>query len=235
MNKKMVIALALFLTAAFCFAQRRGGGSTDAWKNNWLYLGARLGGGPNFYKPASDLKDAGIDEIDGSFGFNGAAQIAVQLADVFALQTEFMVTHDEGTAKDSGYKVEASYDTLLIPLLAKLTFRPNNLSFAGFAGIYFTVPLGDMEYKASGYGYSESEDLEYKAPAGFMIGASFGVNLGPGVLFGDIRYAGDFEETTIDFSGTDLDFFTRGKLPITIGYEIGLVSKGGGSGGGRRR
>ncbi|GHV94413.1 hypothetical protein AGMMS50293_07330 [Spirochaetia bacterium] len=238
MKKAILVGVLVCMIPVFGFSQsRRGGGySDDAWKNNWLYLGARIGGSPNFYKPAEEFKDLGVDSLEGSFGFNLAAQIAVQFVDLFAVQAELMYTHDKGSYKEGGYELNASYDSLLIPILAKLTFRPNNFLIAPFAGIYFTIPLGEIEVKESLSGYgSDSEKYEFETSAGFMIGASFGIKVGPGVLFADLRYAGDFTDTKIKDGGQSIEYFTRSKLPITIGYEIGLMSKGGSSGGGGRR
>jgi hypothetical protein len=236
MRKLFIVGL-LFLSGALCFSQNMGG---DDWKNNWLFLGLRLGGSPNFYEPTSADKDAGVDSLDGSFGFNLAAQASVQLVELFAIQMELMYTHDEVSYSESGFKLAFESDSLLIPVLAKLTYRPNNFFIAALGGIYFSVPLGDIKVTESYGGYSASVDLDYKPPMGFMIGINAGMRLGPGVLFADLRYAGDFEETKADTGSVggsnDMKVYTRGKLPITIGYEIGLISKGGASSGsGRRR
>jgi hypothetical protein len=77
-----------------------------------------------------------------------------------------------------------------------------------------------------------------------MVGASFGIQAGPGVIFAGIRYAVDFRDTCARITSVDgfsvsgftaEDYFTRGKLPLTIGYETGLMSKGDSFSGGRRR
>ena len=247
---------------------REGSVTDDDWKHHILYFGVRLGGAPNFYKTSDDFNDfhsklkgihysfadANFDWEDtyNSFGFNGAAQIALQLTDIFAIQTEFMFTQDEGEINciiERGMsKIEEkfiySYNSLLIPLLAKLTFRPQNISIAGFGGVYFSIPLGTMnfDYDREVYGlmdgnYTLSKEMDIETAIGFMVGGSVGLKAGPGVVFVDIRFASDFKETRFkdkekikayggNYANTDIitleSIFTRSKLPITIGYEIGL-------------
>jgi hypothetical protein len=232
--KKLLLAVLLFVSAAFCFAQ-----------SNWLSLGGRLGSSVHFYKPGSDMYE-GYD-VDAHFSFDGAAQAAVNISDIFAVQTELLFTKDTVSVTDSysGYvgKMSAESTSLLIPILARASFRPGNFVLSGIAGIYFTVPLGDMKIKYSieegGYTESESITADFeKAPLGFMIGANGGIKLGPGNLFADLRYAVDFGDTEASLEGEKLSIYKRSMFMFSLGYEIGLISKGGGvysGGGGRRR
>jgi hypothetical protein len=236
--KKSLLAVLLFTSAAFCFAQ-----------DNWLSLGGRLGGSVHFYKPGDDMYEG--HDVDSHFSFDGAVQAAVNISDIFAVQTELLFTRDAAsvTERDGGYvgKVSCESTSLLIPVLVKASFRPGNFVLSGIAGIYFTVPLGDMKvkYTLGGGGYNESGsttgDFE-KAPLGFMIGANGGIKLGPGNLFADLRYAMDFGETEGSFQGSTetVSLYKRSMFMFFLGYEIGLIGKGGGGGvysggGGRRR
>jgi hypothetical protein len=237
--KNLLTAVLFFVSVVFCFSQ-----------NTWLSLGARLGGSAHFYKLGSDLEDfySGVNiDIDSHFSFDGAVQAAVNISDIFAVQTELLFTKDTvtGTAHAGGYDIEESFEStsLLIPLLAKASFRPGNFVVSGFAGIYFTVPLGDMKDKRTveygGYIDSESYNYEFeKAPLGFMVGASGGIKLGPGNLFADLRYAMDFSDTEASLENVTEALYKRSMFMFSLGYEIGLIGKGGGSvvtGGNSRR
>ncbi|MDR3170156.1 MAG: outer membrane beta-barrel protein [Treponema sp.] len=214
---------------------RNSGGATppakDAWKHNWLYLGARLGGSVGFYTPASDWSGG---DLNAQVSFDFSAQIAVQIVRQFAVQMEFLFTSDKMDIEykdaywDDNYKLTSH--SLLIPILAKYTARPGNFSIQGFGGLYFTVPLGQMEvgwsYYSTNYGSdSGSDSFDFTAPVGFMIGGNFGIKLGPGVLFLDLRYAGDFSDTKISEDGESEEIYHRGKFLFSLGYELGLIRK----------
>jgi hypothetical protein len=227
--KKLFMAFLFFVAAAFCFAQ-----------NNWLSLGGRLGGSAHFYKSGSDMY--GEYDVDSHFSFKGAVQGTVNITEMFAAQTELLFIKDAATAIDRYGKLSGESTSMLIPFLFKASFRPGNFVVSGLAGIYFTVPLGDMKAKREyNDGYSYSEDIEFeKAPLGFMVGASGGMKLGPGNLFADLRYAMDFGETEVSYEGEKLSIYKRSMFMFSVGYEIGLIGKGGGGGGssggsGRRR
>jgi hypothetical protein len=98
-------------------------------------------------------------------------------------------------------------ETLLIPVIAKLTVRPSIFELSGLAGVYFTIPLGNIGFDFSGAAVTPPQDgsfgilgihsindsLEWDfPPLGLMAGANLGIKLGPGVLFADIRYMMDF-------------------------------------------
>jgi hypothetical protein len=259
--KKLFAAGFVFMTV-FCFAQNGAGdGGSDAWKKNWIYAGARLGGGVNIYALSDSFledylkangmssaysKYISVDDPKASFAFNGAAYVSAQITDLFAAQLELMYTHDEteitATPTIAGYNysttVKSTFDSFLIPVLAKVTHRPKNLSFAGLAGIYFTVPVGKIKAKTSSTGSDSTKvSLNWKtAPVGFMLGGNAGIHLGPGVLLGDIRYAVDFVPVeSKNIGGSDsISLFNRNKILFTIGYEMGFMGKAGASGDTRR-
>jgi hypothetical protein len=227
--KKLSMAVLFFVSAVFCFAQ-----------NSWLSLGGRLGGSTHFYKLGSDMYE-GYDVENPHFSFDGAVQAAVHISDIFAIQTELLFTKDMGSVSEPGYDVKLSIEStsMLIPFLVKASFWSGNFVVSGITGIYFTIPLGDMKVKISENGYSESYDADFKkAPPGFMVGASGGIKLGPGNLLADLRYATDFGETEGSFEGETVSLYKRSMFMFSLGYEIGLLSKGGGgvaAGGSRRR
>jgi hypothetical protein len=59
---------------------------------------------------------------------------------------------------------------------------------------------------------------------GFVAGGSIGIKAGPGILFTDIRYWGDFSAAKIDGSGFSMEVYRRSMLSFGIGYEIGFFT-----------
>jgi hypothetical protein len=211
--KKFFAAALLCLTGVLGFSQSGIGVS----------LGARIGGGPNFYKSEFNTSGYGYStSMEGAFSLNAAAQLSVQFHKFFALQGELMYTADEAKLSAFGTEVAtAKAHSLLIPVLVKAGTRQGNFSFAGLGGIYFSVPLGKLELAVTGYG---SESFDFESSLGFMVGGSAGILLGSGSLFADLRYAGDLGKTFLKESGSSYteNLYTRSKFLITVGYEVFL-------------
>jgi hypothetical protein len=83
--------------------------------------------------------------------------------------------------------------------------------------MYITLPFGKMKWADSFRDRSESGSVNI--PFGFTGGASFGIKIGPGILFADIRYSKDLADT----SAFTMDIYKRSMLSFGIGYEIGFV------------
>jgi len=69
-------------------------------------------------------------------------------------------------------------------------------------------------------------------PIGLMAGANFGLKLGPGVLFTDIRFAMDFmpvnnKEGSVEYALTvkSKELFERKKIQFDLGYRIGIGNR----------
>ena len=148
-------------------------------------------------------------------------------------------------------------ETLSIPVLAKFTSRPSIFELSGLAGVYFTIPLGNIKSDFSGgyiidnaggfthYGiHSMNTELEWAfPPIGLMAGANFGIKLGPGVLFTDVRFMMDLMPVKnkegsgqITPDQADFDYFTsvkisskelytRKKIMFDLGYRIGIGNR----------
>jgi hypothetical protein len=188
--------------------------SADAWKNKWLYPGVRLGASPHWYQlnATPDVKS------DTQAAFEGALLAEVQIVKLFAVQTELIFSGETVNAKGpNDIDVTIRSYTFTIPLLAKLTFRPGNFYLAGFTGPFFTIPLGFMEVTQSG----QTETYDAIAPIGFTGGVAAGVKTGPGLLFLDLRYSGDFTY----FFANDSAQFRRSMLSLSLGYNFGLVTR----------
>jgi len=209
--------------------------SIESWKNNWLYLGFRAGVG---FIP--------IEEVDGNH-FGGAFSITGQLTEYFGFQTElifsyatFRWTHNfigftgNTTLSGPGTLIGSK---LMIPLLARITIRPNNFSFGALAGASISLALGKWYFSGTVPSGSFNATYIFNNPAiAFMIGLNFGYRIGPGVLFLDVRGHYDFIESGVEEDGTlwvdnrrypfnNEGTLQGGSINISIGYEIGLIPK----------
>jgi hypothetical protein len=146
----------------------------------------------------------------------------LQIAPLFAIQTELAVT---GDTMETKYGIPASMDnnTLMIPLLAKFTFRPGIWLFAVFGGAYVSIPLREMVFTAGGRTYR----YNYEPVMGYTAGVNAGVKFGPGTLFMDIRYGGDFSDTQLSGSWGSEAVYKRNQLFYALGYEIGFGNRKG--------
>ena len=206
------------------------------WKHKWLYLGLKGGLTSRFYLSAlpSDITEAD----QSSLSFEAGLQAAVQFLPNFAVQVEALFTMDKArfsyiehtpntTDEVDGAQVRVNHDweytsySLNIPVLIKLPFRPHRFLVAPYAGIYVTLPIGQMTHYNGKTGADERFDWKNTLPVGYIAGFDLGIKLGPGVLFTDIRYAADIGKASRD-SG---DLYTRHGLTFSLGYEIGLISK----------
>jgi TolB-like protein len=204
------------------------------WKRKRLYVGLRPGVSLGFYDTTASVYEGNQAKIGISFDL--AAQIAFHFNQFFSFQAELMFTADSmnipavESVPDEYGRPLYSYDTtysynsasLVIPVLAKISFKPKIFSITGLGGIYFPIFLGKMHYTDS---YNQiSQDGAATPSGGFTLGGNFGVKTGHGILFADIRYMMDFSSTR--FSGGDFtaDVYKRSKVSFGVGYEIGFMN-----------
>ena len=191
---------------------------------NRLYMGARAGLSLGFYNNGGGLADKTVypsQSLTGTTAFDAALFASVSIWSLLALQAEAIITNDFfdlSSGKTSLMSV--SYNSLMIPLLAKLVWRPSIFMLQGYAGAYLSLPLGQMEVKHRNGSYS----ADLSVLPGFMAGGAFGVKLGPGTLITDIRYAADLSNTTANYNGSR-EISRRNKVFFALGYEFGLLPK----------
>jgi TolB-like protein len=192
----------------------------DAWKRNWLFVGARGGASMRLYTLSADVKG---DVEPNSIAIEAGAQVGLQITNFLAFQVEALFTTDKLSYSGEGFK-EASfqYSSLMFPALLKLTFRPATFLVAAFGGVYITMPLGDMQFESD---VDESAAYTPSVPLGYLGGVNIGIKLGPGVLFLDARYAAELGGTSINDGKGDLNVFSRGMISLSLGYELGLINK----------
>jgi TolB-like protein len=206
----------------------------DLWKNKRFYAGLRSGGSNHLY----DIKTSAFNggSVNKNTALDVAAQFAVQIHPLFALQMELLLTADSVAISSTEQVMSElggvlwTYDTLytftsqslLIPLLAKLTLRPGIFSFGIFAGAYFSIPLGTLSYADSFTG--ENMAVTMTPEPGWAAGGSAGMKLGPGALFVDLRYMADFEGAKIQRNGSIVESYRRSMMTFGLGYETGLMN-----------
>jgi hypothetical protein len=213
-RKKLLVFVFMAFVASGVFAQTEG-----------FALGARVIGIIPRYEPSSDFKNAlgGLSvDLDGGFRFGFAAQASYNFTELFGIQLELLYNSDEVAIKAMGIEVatlEAS--SLLIPILVRIgTTVGDGIVLTGLAGLYFTVPLGDGEIKFNPLAGMPNMKGSWKGSLGMMIGGVVGYNVGPGTLFGDLRYGFDFSEIEFEFMGITEKVLKKSAFHIGIGYSI---------------
>jgi len=207
----------------------------EAWKNKRFYVGLRPGFSIHFYNIDNTVYSDGT--VNNGMAFDIAAQFAIQIHSLFALQLETIFTADsavitrtENAVDEVGnilYQYETHYifesQSLIVPLMAKLTFRPDIFSLGLSAGGYFSFPLGQINYTDS---YADLNQKGTVAPNfGWIVGANVGIKLGPGTIFIDMRYMADFVKAKFQYSGSSKEIYSLGIAAFGIGYEIGFINR----------
>jgi hypothetical protein len=175
-----------------------------------LFLGIRAGAVPRSYTLNTTLDLT----PDGHWSFTGAVSFSWQFARVFngflglGLQTEIGLGGDRAAHNNN----EFSSLTMEIPLLFRINFYFNeNFYCTAFGGPYIAVPVNAIYTKNE-----QTEDITLTPFFGLAGGAAIGCKLGPGAIFLDVRYSGDFNFTRLD----DVGQYRRGSVPISAGYEF---------------
>jgi TolB-like protein len=183
-----------------------------------FYLGLRGGFSTRFYQTNTDFWGPDASARN-SFSGDFAAQASVQLFKFLALQAEAaFFAGDTVEIQRGSYPASLNYSAMMFPVLGKITLRPGSFLIAGFGGIYFTVPFEAMNFSINGQEYS----YDYTAPKGFIAGGNIGIKLGPGTLFIDARYAGDFGATAIQGDWGSRTVYKRSLAFYSLGYEFGI-------------
>jgi hypothetical protein len=185
----------------------------EAWKTKWLYAGARVGFSPRNYIINTNEDISAKNYIS----YEAALLGEVNIFKLFAVQTELIFSGDKIFIGSEFGDITVAANTLQIPLLAKLTFRPRRFYFAGFAGPYIALPLGKMELTKN----DVSGKYDFSSTVGLTGGADAGIKLGGGILFLDARYSGDF----LFFRADDAAQYRRKIFSISLGYSYGFFDK----------
>jgi hypothetical protein len=205
--------------------------------NRWLYLGLRLGGSFRFYTLPKLVKDYSSNFTQG-FTYEIGLQVGFRFLSFMSVQLEAIFTRDSAPFRGPKFQMldeEIRYiyytDTytsmsMMFPLTVKFPLQFKPFIISPFGGLYLALPLGQMTIESSDTDASNiSGSFEYglTMALGLTLGADFGIQLGPGILFLDLRYSGDLGTTVIQVdSGRE---YKRGMLSFSIGYELALINK----------
>jgi hypothetical protein len=187
----------------------------------WLSLGLRAGFSRRWYRGEQSPDARAVCIEGGIFG-------SIDFNSLFTLQLELLFTEDTLVYRDpNSESVNVIIEneqfrafSLMAPLLIKMNFRPGPVRLSPLAGIYAAAPLAEMRYRTN----ADAEDRYYSysiMPVGYIAGLQGAVKFGPGMLFADLRYAGDFGSVTINNHETTR--YRRNMLSFSLGYEFGVL------------
>jgi hypothetical protein len=186
-------------------------------------LGFRFGVSPRWYISPGE-QSAGAEALI----VEGGASASFRLNPLLALQVELILTGDTVvyrglSASDEIYNVKYSSLFLAVPLLLRMNFRPGPVRLSPLAGLYFVLPLGDIRHRKSTEGSSRSYSYSFSVPLGFTLGFEGAVKFGPGEVFADLRYSGDFG--MVEINDLEKTKYKRHTFSITLGYEFGFLDR----------
>jgi len=187
-------------------------------RRSMLYAGIRAGGNLQMFAPLSwggghqGFESAQWESVSAAahaaFMFHSFRMLD------FGLQIEGVATQDFG-AGDAF--------TLSIPALLRITARMGTSSLSLLGGAYLLLPLGsaigsDASEPGIKFGHAD-ERIGPMAGWGYAVGFGLGSRLGPGSLFIDTRWSHDM------FSSKMVDYFRRGTISVSVGYELGFLRR----------
>jgi hypothetical protein len=191
----------------------------NAWKTSWLYLGLQAGISVRMYG-ALNSQSVGMSFTPGvHLEFQAAAFQLMGTAFTFSLQTvisfgqevayfqkSFPVTDENDEVFFVPVQVEYSAYSLTLPLLFKLSFKPNRFIIGPYAGAYYILPMGGS--------------APYTPPWGISLGVELGLHAGPGLVFLDLNLSADVGESL--FKGTPDIPYHRIVIAASLGYSFGI-------------
>jgi hypothetical protein len=194
---------------------------------DWLYLGFRTGPSLRFYTPSDDTPYTGNDTL--SVALDVALQANVQILSFLSLQLEAVFTWDNASlwayngtvAAYDRYTEDFTAFSFQFPFMVKLDFYPGGFRLSPFAGVYYLLPLGNLEASDSRNNNKESLSYKVSPSVGFLGGLSGAMKFGPGMIIADLRYAADLG----GFEARDTKIFRRSMVSFTVGYELGFFTK----------
>ncbi|MDR3166357.1 MAG: PorT family protein [Treponema sp.] len=205
--------------------------------NRWLYVGLRGGGSLRLYTLPLLVQDYSSNFTQG-FSYEIALQFGVRFLSFMSFQAEAIFTQDNAPFRGPKFNVledEIRYiyytdsyksKSLLFPVTLKfpLAFEPYMVT--PFGGVYLALPLGQMTLETTNTtGKSGTFEYGLTMGLGLTVGIDLGLRLGPGILFLDIRYSGDFGDTIIQMDDGTTRSYRRAMLSFSIGYELAILNK----------
>jgi hypothetical protein len=182
-----------------------------------LFLGLRAGYSQRFYtRPSESLGQGNTFEAALHVSYQPWRYVGFQTEALFTMDSAALAIPDLNPTEYITKIDEYKSGSLMIPLMVKGIFRFNRLVVSPLAGVYLTLPLGQMTTD------NGKSAFLVTPPLGGTAGAELGMHLGPGLLFLDIRYAADFGPTVLKGETT---VYRRSMVSFSLGYKFGLLKK----------
>ena len=203
----------------------------DLWKNKRLYLGGSFGLGPIMGSDGTVL-GGNLTPLQLNWQMAKYLSLGTGLNFYFGPQTKYAAPKQ--TDPNSGIlETYSGMETLIIfPLLIEWTLRPNNFSIEFGGGLYVSpVVMNTTLERTNDNGHTISEGYGKNLftagrnnPFGFIATSSFGVKIGRGILFLNVRYLRDFSEITVKFNDIKIGSHLWNMIRFNIGYKYGFFS-----------
>ncbi|MDR1900404.1 MAG: outer membrane beta-barrel protein, partial [Treponema sp.] len=199
----------------------------EGWKRKRFYIGAGAGFGFPLFKDAADgfLPGYASRDFTSLYSFEGEIRVSYSFTGFFALQTGLIFGVDSFEVfnpRTNHYLTTISYRSVLLPLMAKVIYRPGIFQLQASAGAYLSFPLGQMSIEDG----KNSVKADFSPPFGFITGLGAGIKAGPGVLLIEGRYLYDLAPVSVKNNGlggnTELDLGQRQKFSVWLGYDFGF-------------
>lgn len=201
--------------------------------NRWLYLGGRIGGAFSTYR-LDGFKEYELDAGQ-SLAYEASLLLGFRFLSFMSIQAEAVFSPDTAMFQAPAiqslvgnpfifYTEIYKSKSLIFPMVLKFPIQLNYLLLSPYAGVFITLPLGEME-KASAdpQGSEGSFAFEQSLPLGLLGGMEMGVALGPGLVFVDLRYGHDLGNTQVsDDRGLK---YIRNRITVSLGYQFALFDK----------
>jgi hypothetical protein len=216
------------------YAAPEGGPPRKADFKRAFYLGLRAGG---VFGTATFQNFGGYEGgLGRGFAGEGAVLAEWHFFRFLSIQAEAVFVYDTFKgAKEvrEGEEIVRTAETfqfftLAIPLLVKTPVELGPVTVSPFAGVYYLMFL-----MPGLFGGEEDRPYRTDPPLGISLGIEAGLSLGPGKLFGSLRFDQNVGMTT---GGQEGPLYSQNRVGLSIGYKflLGKRRDGGaaGTGGG---
>jgi len=203
----------------------------DLWKSKRLYIGGSFGLGPIIGSDGTVL-GGNLSPLQVNWQMTKLLALGTGMNFYFGPQSKY--TAPKQTDPNSGLlETYNGMEThIIFPLLLEATFRPSIFSIEFGGGLYVApVVMNTTVERTNDNGYTISEGYgknlftsDSNNPFGFIVTSSFGVKVGKGILFLNMRYLRDFSEVTVKFNNQKIGSHLWNMVGFNIGYKYGFFS-----------
>jgi hypothetical protein len=193
-------------------------------REHWLFAGFR--GGVSFTESYFQLTPGYVPGRSSGISAEGGLVVELRLFRFVSFQVEGNFLYESfespGVVAEGEKRFVDTFSamSLMFPLVVKASLGFGRFTLAPYAGVYYTLSLGDAEKQSDASGETESIAVELPLPLGFTAGLDAGFIFGPGELFTDLRYGKDFGATVMGDGEGPLH--SRDRVSICFGYKYGF-------------